>query len=296
MMARLAALLAAALCLATCNAPPTASQRDWPAPSPALWEIGPQDAPAGWLFGTVHSLPGGANWHTPALDAALAKSDLLVVEIADLDDAAAGQKAFEAISEQAGLPPLEMRVAPADRPGLRHLLEAAGLEESAFADRKTWAAALMLAAATRHDDPGNGVDRELLEGAHRVEGLESFAAQYTRFDRLSPPAQAQLLLSVADDALADDPAPRIEAWLTGDLARLEQLSEGRLMADPDLRAKLVTERNRAWAARIGKLVASGKRPFVAVGAGHMLGTDGLPTLLAAQGLTVRRVQQPRTLQ
>ena len=290
MIGRLAALLVAAVCLAGCNVSPSEPSRAWPAPSPAVWEIGPADAPTGWLFGTVHALPEGVRWHTPVLDKALASSDVLVVEIADLGDGAAGQEAFDAASQQAGLLPLSMRVPPADRPRLQRLLDDAGMAEGAFASRKTWAAALLLASATRHEDPANGVDRALLDGARRVEGLESFAAQYARFDRLSSAAQAQLLLSVADDAQADDQDTRTEAWLTGDTARLETLSQGRLLADAELRAVLVTQRNVAWARRIGELVRSGRRPFVAVGAGHMLGRDGLPALLAAQGFAIRRAR------
>lgn len=289
MIVRLAALLAAALWLAGCGAPAD-PPRDWPASTPAIWQVESAGEPVAWLFGTVHALPAGLEWSTPRLEEALAAADLLVVEIAELDDGAAASAAFEAVSRTPALLPLVGRVATSDRPLLQALLERAGMDEADFVGRKSWAAALILAAATRHHDPALGVDRALLSKAGRIEGLETYQAQFARFDALTQRAQAKLLLAVADDALADDQDARLEAWLTGDIARLEALSSGRLLADGELREGLVTARNRAWAARIARLIEIGARPFVAVGAGHMLGEDGLPTLLAARGFTVRRVQ------
>lgn len=290
MIARLTAILTAVLWLAGCGASEPERQRDWPAPAPAIWEASRNGAPVAWLFGTVHALPDGLAWRTPALESALASADLLVVEIAALDAAGAASAAFEAVSRTPGLPPLAARVAPADRPQLQALLARAGMDEAAFAGRETWAAALMLAAATRTHDPANGVDRALLSEARAVEGLETHAAQFARFDSLSQPAQGELLLAVADDALARDQDALVEAWLTGDVALLETLSTGRLLADPELCGALVTARNHAWAARIDDLIGGGARPFVAVGAGHLLGADGLPALLAARGYRVRRLQ------
>ena len=71
---------------------------------------------------------------------------------------------------------------------------------------------------------------------------------------------------------------------------LERLVSQPLSAYPNLRAALLTDRNKAWVEIIEAQLAAGRRPLVAVGAGHMLGPQGLPQLLAARGFTVTRLQ------
>ena len=149
---------------------------------------------------------------------------------------------------------------------------------------------LLLANRVRRSDSGNGVDRALIAEASRVEGLESFEEQYAAFDRLPAAEQADLLAGLAVDAEGDFEDLRVIAWLTGDMAALERDSSGGILADPELREALQLSRNRVWAQRIGALIEGGERPFVAVGAAHMWGEEGLPALLAARGYMVRRAQ------
>ena len=118
-MIRRLLVLAAGLALASCGAP----EREWPAPSPALWEVTGADGARGWLFGTIHALPDGVEWRTPALDEALGDAGTLVVEIAALGDAAAAGEAFEAVSTSPGLPPLLQRVPAGDRAALAGALD-----------------------------------------------------------------------------------------------------------------------------------------------------------------------------
>jgi uncharacterized protein YbaP (TraB family) len=244
---------------------------------------------AGWLFGTIHSLPDGVEWRTAGLDAALERADVLVVEVANLGDGKSGAQAFAAVSTSPGLPPLLQRVAPDDRPMLAQALRRARRDEADFGATESWAAALIIANLTKSGDSANGVDRGLLTRGIPVMGLESFADQFAIFDRLAHADQAELLRLTAQDSGRDDHAAQ-EAWLTGDLARLEHEELSGVLADPELHEALLAGRNRAWVPRIARVLESGRRPLVAVGAGHMMGEDGLPALLAAEGYTVKRIQ------
>jgi uncharacterized protein YbaP (TraB family) len=274
------------LALAGCGEP----AREWPQPSPALWEVsGPGEA-RGWLFGTIHSLPEGAEWRTAAVDRALAGSSVLVLEIANLDDKEAAKVAFERLATTPGLPPLSQRVPAEDRPALAAFLDRAGMADGDFPHTETWAAAIVLANRARGRDPATGVDRELMAKARQVEGLETFEEQYGAFDALPPPEQADLLLALAAEAGGQADARRVEDWLTGDLASLARDSANGVLADPELREALQVARNRRWAERIAELLARHEQPFVAVGEAHMFGEENLPQLLKARGYTVRRVQ------
>jgi uncharacterized protein YbaP (TraB family) len=276
--------LAGALALAACGSEPA---RDWPAPSPALWQVTSPTGEAGWLFGTIHALPAEVEWRTAALDAALAQAQVVVVEIAALGDRDEAEAAFEAAARSADLPALSERVAPADRADLAAFLDRAGSDDGDFAGIDTWAAAVTLANRSREIDGGQSVDRALMGGAKEIVGLETHASQYAVFDALPAGEQADLLMALARDTGPE--AERIEDWLTGDLAALERASAG-LLDDPELRAALQTGRNLRWAPIVAGLVEQGRKPFVAVGTAHLFGADSLQAQLEARGYTVRRVQ------
>ncbi len=285
MIRRLLAL-AGALWLAACGE----AEPEWPAPSPALWEISGDEGPQGWLFGTIHALPDGVEWRTSPLETAIGEADLLVVEIAGLGDREAAARAFSAVSRSPGLPPLLQRVSPGERAVLAAALDRAGLDEGDLASVESWAAALTIANATRVGEAANGVDRALLAEGLPVVALETLAGQYALFDGLAEEDQAVLLTSVAREAGTGQERQLAEAWLTGNLALIEREAREGALADPELRETLQTGRNRAWVGRIADLLEQGRRPLIAVGAAHMIGDEGLPALLARRGYQVRRIQ------
>ena len=281
-------VIAGSLWLAGCG-DPFVPESDWPDASPAIWEISAPSGEVGWVFGTVHALPDDLYWGTDLLDQTFERAGVVVVEVANLDDPA-GMGLFADLSETPGQPPLPDRVEPAERPALLALMRDADMEDEDFGRVESWAAAMMLSGEVRGGDPANGVDRVLIHNADEVIGLESFSAQLSMFDTLSAEAQSDLLYGVARSHRNNSDQAMVVAWLTGDEESLANHVNDTLDFSPELKRVLLTERNERWAPRIAQLIAEGRRPFVAVGAGHVIGDGGLVALLQAEGFAARRIQ------
>lgn len=264
---------------------------------PALWQV---DGPGGqraWLFGTIHALPRPVDWRSPRIDAALAHADRIVLEVANIDDDQATAQTFARLAASPQAAPLADRVPPEARADYARYVKQYGASEDALRGQDTWAAALLLAQLAQADlgsDSANGVDRAVKAAAagRPVEEFEGADAQLRIFDALPETEQRDLLAMVVRQG--NDPraeARRLEqAWASGDLAALTRETQGGLLADPELRAALLTQRNRAWTTRLEARLRQGQRPFVAVGAAHLTGPDGLPAMLTARGYRVTRVQ------
>lgn len=263
-------------------------------PTPALWAIERGDgAPAGWLFGTIHSLPAGIEWRTPALERALDDARMLVVEIRDLDPQRVAEITRRTARDEAVAPILE-RVDPGARPRLKAALSRAGQRLRDADQLETWAVAISLARTGTEPAATTSVDSALIAdfASCPVLGLERTEEQLAIFDQLSERTQRRMLLAVMKEqetqsAIAD---ATLRAWLAGDLARLDGMSRRGMLSDPVIADALNAERNRAWVAMIEPLLRQGKAPLIAVGTLHMIGPEGLPALLATKGYRVRRIQ------
>ncbi|HUZ13217.1 MAG TPA: TraB/GumN family protein [Caulobacteraceae bacterium] len=267
--------------------------------APALWVVKSPSASV-YLFGTMHVLEPQARWRTPRLDAAFARAKTVWFET-DVSRAADPAVGRDLILRYGLDPdrPLSSRLDPGRLAALKALL---GRERTPFAvlDRmRPWAAALMLMAAPMVKagfDPAAGADVRLTADARaqgkRVRLFETLGQQMRFLADLPMAAQVQLLNeTVRDDAKAGSQARAMQsAWLRGDLSSLGPLLIGDLKQTPGLYGVLIRRRNLAWSRTIARQLAGRGAQFVAVGALHMVGPDGLPALLRAKGFSVERVE------
>lgn len=277
--------------------------RDQPPPEPAgtarvaLWQIADRSGTVrGYLFGTVHALPPKTQWLRPAITQALAASDRLVLEIAEpLDQTVAGEALAELAGTE-GLPPPSERVGSNLKADLAKVYKKLGLTDADFVDTESWAVALQLAAIAGQKagaDPESGSEPVLrrLAASKPVAGFETIQSQFAVFDALPPREQKVLLQEVTIEAASndDEEAAMIAMWLRGDdLGIAREANEG-FLADAGLHTALLTNRNRAWADQLDAMLNGGAKPFVAVGAAHLAGSDSLQRLMMARGWEIKRV-------
>ena len=285
---------AAAFGLAACTTPREAPE----GPRPALWKLSDADTTI-YLFGTIHLLPAGLQWRTPAIERAIAETDTLVLETEIGSDVMAAAQTLMRLGVSPGLPPIADRVPTERRDELRTIVAAAGVPERALDRMETWAAALTLLTAnfkqaglSAEAGVERGLDAAYRSAGKRIEGLETPEQQFGYFDALSEEAQRRFLLGMLDDparAQAEFKA-MLEAWRRGDTDAIARTFDSETALSPELREVLMTRRNAAWAEWLAKRLDKPGTVMVAVGAGHLAGNDSVQRMLRARGLRARRVQ------
>jgi uncharacterized protein YbaP (TraB family) len=276
-----------------------------------LWEVARADGEGGvaHLLGTVH-LSQETLHFDPAVEHALAEAGTLVLELdpSELEPARMQQLSAEMGVFQDGRS-LDQVLEPETWAALSRYAAEAGVSIAGLRPMEPWYALLtlqMLALAKQGFAPEQGVETGLVFQADDLGkptlGLETAADQLATFDRLPLPFQERMLKEFLEESepkragsSGQAVSVLIDAWKKGDAGRLESEIFDPLARDPSLEPYfegMYFRRNHEMALQIGTFVDAGGRWFVAVGAGHMVGARGVPSLLEGWGYRVERV--PKT--
>lgn len=266
---------------------------------PALYAVRDADSTM-YLYGTVHVRPNGADWADDDVRRALGESQEVWTEIEISPEAEArGQ----ALALELGRAPqgqgLSTQLNEDERARLAALLQRLGMPEAALEPYRPWMAALTLTLVPIMQagyNPQSGVDRAVdafaEAGGIPLRALETVEEQLGFLSGFSAELQAQMLRDAIDDAEAGPGmlAEMSEAWERGDIEMLTTLVvESTRVEYPELYEVLFVRRNANWLPILEAELAGAGVDFVAVGAGHLGGSDGLVELLRARGFSVERV-------
>jgi hypothetical protein len=234
------------------------------------------------------------------IDQAIANSGSLYVEtIVDPKNPQPLIMAMRTLGYSNGLPPIADRVDPAKRPLLEAAIAKSGIPRPYFDRMETWAAAFTL-LGTQYKEIGlageNGPEqtlRDAFAAARKPVGqLETNAEQLGFFDVLPESAQRSLLEGAIEPAKSAsvDFSQMLRGWANGDVDAIAKTFNHDLAESPALRETLLDRRNANWSRWIEQRMAQPGVVFLAVGAGHLAGSDSVQSKLERDGYRVRRIQ------
>lgn len=256
-----------------------------------LWRIEAPDRPgvtAGYLLGTIHSDDPRVTRLPPAVARAFAQAASFSAELDmnPLNLLQASQHMFAAEGQG-----LKAQLAPELYRRSAALLARRGIPEMLAARMKVWAAAATL--STPPSSSGLFLDLQLYQQAlasgKPVYGLETVAEQLGTLESMPLAMQKAMLEDAIEqqDQLAGLIEQLIRAYAANDLRLIERISN-QAMAGSDrdvvrhVNEQVVIERNRRMLERMLPRLREGKA-FLAVGALHLPGENGLVALLRGRG-------------
>ena len=263
-----------------------------------LWRI-QGDHNVVYLLGSVHVLPASAYPVRPPLQKAFDDSQRVVFEI-NLDTITSRDVSEE--FKRAGFYPpgdaLARHVSAGTKAALQRLLPAFGTSWEKVQRFRPWFLAELLssryleAVGFRED---LGVDEYFYRKAHAahraIEGLETLRDQariltgfndgqseaYLRSTLAGLPGYAAILGAV------------VRAWQNGQTELLDQLLNEDKRSDPQGFRLLFADRNAKWLPAIERLTRAPENVLVIVGAGHLVGHEGVVEAMRQRGYRVRQL-------
>jgi uncharacterized protein YbaP (TraB family) len=141
-------------------------------------------------------------------------------------------------------------------------------------------------------DPEHGLDKHFYGRARdenkTIVPLETLDFQIGLMTEFSKEEGELLMKSTLKDIdkMESEFGELLKAWHTGDSEKLEKMLNEAMEEAPVIYKRLLTDRNRRWLTKIEELAHGKDNAIVIVGAGHLVGTNGVMELLKKKGYKV----------
>jgi uncharacterized protein len=254
-----------------------------------MWRVKSTNATV-YLLGSIHVAMPKMYPLDARIEKAFSNSDVLVVEADASPDKALGL-AMQMMT-RASYPPddsLDKHISKELFETIQARMATNGIPPAMVQGLKPWFLAMTLTLGELSDlgiDPQLGIDLHFLQEAKGkpIVELEGAEAQFTLLDGFTDKEQEEFLKFTLKDNenIAKSVDDIITAWSGGDVKKLDDLIMQSVKDSPEMQAlyaKLFDDRNKKMATKIEDMLKTNKTYFVVVGAGHLVGKNGLLKLL-----------------
>lgn len=271
-----------------------------------LWRIRREGVPDSWLFGTMHVADPRVTSLPDTAAEAFEEASTVVIETDEIMDPEAAQAAILSEPELTMFTDgrtLQSLMDEADFALLAERLEERGLPVGAVKAMKPWMVAGLVALSPceleRKSDGVAFLDRKIAEDAlaagKTLEGLETVREQLEAMAGLPMELHIKGLVETVSlgPLLSDVMTTMTELYLDGEIGMIMPMIREATPAGSSLdtegyaafEERIVLARNRVMAERAGPILEEGDA-FIAVGALHLPGEEGLVALLREDGYEV----------
>jgi uncharacterized protein YbaP (TraB family) len=261
----------------------------------SLWRI-PGRTNTVYLLGSAHFLKKSDYPLPPVMENAFSNSAMVVFET-DIDKLQ-GLDVQMRFMKKAQLPEgqtLRQQLSTNTYAAFQEHLKRAGLNEIMFQNFQPALAAMTLEVIAMQKaglDPSQGLDQHFFQLAdkagRKIVPLETVDFQIDLITGFSPEEGELIMKSTLEDidTIEKQLGELLEGWRNGDTETLQKLLNHAMADAPAIFKRLVTDRNRQWVPKIEEWSRADQSVIVIVGAGHLVGPEGVVELLRKQGLKV----------
>ena len=177
-------------------------------------------------------------------------------------------------------------------------IKEAGADISQFNMFEPWFFAVSLMALKVQQlgfDPSYGIDYHFFtkakEDGKPVQSLETVDFQISLFDELNLEDQEAIVQQTLDeiDLMEEELEKMIEFWTAGEAEQLEEMVLKSFKDYPHIYNTFLTERNQKWIGKIESLLKGDKNSLIITGTAHLLGKEGVLSLLEEKEYTVEQL-------
>jgi uncharacterized protein len=268
------------------------------APLNCLWQVEGKSNVI-YLLGSVHVLKSSDHPLAAPIEAAFSNSQIVLFET-DVEKMEQPETQLEMMRKSA-LPEgetLKQQLSPEVYAKFTKHLEAAGLPPIVFEKMKPAIAGIGLFFVKLQElgvEPEYGVDRYFFRKAQKekkqIIPLETVEFQMSMLANFTKEEGELLVKGMMEeiDNMAKEYTELLAAWKIGDTDTLSKLLDRSMRDVPGVYKRLVVDRTRNWLPKAEELLNGNKKAIFVVGAGHLVGDEGLVELLKKKGFKARQL-------